>query len=175
MFSSLAFAKINLLLKVTGRRNDGYHILDSLVAFCEFGDRLEISLNDAQDEIITEGPFGKEIGDNNIIIKTLEKFRETTRWERPVRIRLEKEIPIGAGLGGGSSDAATTLRLLSQIPNSPPLTHKELFNMALELGADVPVCLHGKTTRMQGIGERLSLLQPLPKLPIVLVLSLIHI
>ena len=169
MFSSLAFAKINLLLKVTGRRNDGYHLLDSLVGFCEFGDRLEISLNEAQDEVITEGTFGKEIKDNNIIRKTLEKFRETTRWERPVRIRLEKEIPIGAGLGGGSSDAATTLRLLSQIPNSPPLTRKELFNIALELGADVPVCLHGKTTRMQGIGERLSLLQPLPKLPIVLV------
>ena len=169
MFSSLAFAKINLLLKVTGRRNDGYHLLDSLVGFCEFGDRLEISLNEARDEFITEGTFGNEIGDNNIIRRTLEKFRETTRWERPVRIRLEKEIPIGAGLGGGSSDAATTLRLLSQIPNSPPLTHKELFNMALELGADVPVCLHGKTTRMQGIGERLSLLRPLPKLPIVLV------
>jgi len=154
---------------VTGRRNDGYHLLDSLVGFCEFGDRLEISLNEARDEIITEGTFGGEIGDNNIIRKTLEKFRETTKWEQPVRIRLEKEIPIGAGLGGGSSDAATTLRLLSQIPNSPPLTHKELFNMALELGADVPVCLHGKTTRMQGIGERLSLLQPPPKLPIVLV------
>ena len=169
MFSSLAFAKINLLLKVTGRRNDGYHLLDSLVGFCEFGDRLEISLNEARDEFITEGTFGNEIGDNNIIRRTLEKFRETTRWERPVRIRLEKEIPIGAGLGGGSSDAATTLRLLSQIPNSPPLTRKELFNMALELGADVPVCLHRKTTRMQGIGERLSLLQPLPKLPIVLV------
>ena len=169
MFSSLAFAKINLLLKVTGRRNDGYHLLDSLVGFCEFGDRLEISLNEAQDEIITEGTFGREIDENNIIKKTLEKFRETTNWEQPVRIRLEKEIPIGAGLGGGSSDAATTLRLLSQIPNSPPLTRKELFNMALELGADVPVCLHGKTTRMQGIGERLSLLQPLPKLPIVLV------
>ena len=169
MFSSLAFAKINLLLKVTGRRNDGYHLLDSLVGFCEFGDRLEISLNEAQDEIITEGTFGKEIGDKNIIRKTLEKFRETTRWELPVRIRLEKEIPIGAGLGGGSSDAAATLRLLSQIPNSPPLTRKELFNMALELGADVPVCLHRKTTRVQGIGERLSLLQPLPKLPIVLV------
>ena len=124
MFSSLAFAKINLLLKVTGRRNDGYHLLDSLVGFCEFGDRLEISLNEAQDEIITEGTFGEEIGENNIIKKTLEKFRETTRWERPVRIRLEKEIPIGAGLGGGSSDAATTLRLLSQIPNSPPLLAK---------------------------------------------------
>ena len=169
MFSSLAFAKINLLLKVTGRRSDGYHLLDSLVGFCEIGDRLEISLNEARDEIITEGTFGKEIGEHNIIRKTLEKFRETTRWERPVRIRLEKEIPIGAGLGGGSSDAATTLRLLSQIPNSPPLTRKELFNMALELGADVPVCLHGKTTRVQGIGERLSQLQPLPKLPIVLV------
>ena len=169
MFSSLAFAKINLLLKVTGRRNDGYHLLDSLVGFCEFGDRLEISLNEAQDDIITEGTFGKEIGDNNIIRKTLKKFRETTNWDQPVKIRLEKEIPIGAGLGGGSSDAATTLRLLSQITNSPPLTRKELFNMALELGADIPVCLHGKTTRMQGIGERLSILQPLPKLPIVLV------
>ena len=169
MFSSLAFAKINLLLKVTGRRNDGYHLLDSLVGFCEFGDRLEISLNEAQDEIITEGTFGREIGENNIIKKTLEKFRETTNWEQPVRIRLEKEIPIGAGLGGGSSDAATTLRLLSQIPNSPPLTRKELFNMALELGADVPVCLHRKTTRMQGIGEKLALLPPLPELPILLV------
>ena len=169
MFSSLAFAKINLLLKVTGRRNDGYHLLDSLVGFCEFGDRLEISLNEAQDEIITEGTFGREIDENNIIKKTLEKFRETTNWEQPVRIRLEKEIPIGAGLGGGSSDAATTLRLLSQIPNSPPLTRKELFNMALELGADVPVCLHRKTTRMQGIGEKLALLPPLPELPILLV------
>tara|TARA_A100001037_G_scaffold184581_1_gene165464 strand:- start:868 stop:1731 length:864 start_codon:yes stop_codon:yes gene_type:complete len=169
VFSSLAFAKINLLLKVTGRRNDGYHLLDSLVGFCEFGDRLEISLNEAQDEIITEGTFGREIGENNIIKKTLEKFRETTNWEQPVRIRLEKEIPIGAGLGGGSSDAATTLRLLSQIPNSPPLTRKELFNMALELGADVPVCLHRKTTRMQGIGEKLALLPPLPELPILLV------
>ena len=87
MFSSLAFAKINLLLKVTGRRNDGYHLLDSLVAFCEFGDRLEISLNEAQDEIITEGTFGREIDENNIIKKTLEKFRETTNWEQPVRIR----------------------------------------------------------------------------------------
>jgi 4-diphosphocytidyl-2-C-methyl-D-erythritol kinase len=169
VFSSLAFAKINLLLKVTGRRNDGYHLLDSLVGFCEFGDRLEISLNEAQDEIITEGTFGREIDENNIIKKTLEKFRETTNWEQPVRIRLEKEIPIGAGLGGGSSDAATTLRLLSQIPNSPPLTRKELFNMALELGADVPVCLHRKTTRMQGIGEKLALLPPLPELPILLV------
>ena len=169
MFSSLAFAKINLLLKVTGRRNDGYHLLDSLVGFCEFGDRLEISLNEAQDEIITEGTFGREIDENNIIKKTLEKFRETTNWEQPVRIRLEKEIPIGAGLGGGSSDAATTLRLLSQIPSSPPLTRKELFNMALELGADVPVCLHRKTTRMQGIGEKLALLPPLPELPILLV------
>tara|TARA_B100000674_G_scaffold427079_1_gene381644 strand:- start:1648 stop:2511 length:864 start_codon:yes stop_codon:yes gene_type:complete len=169
VFSSLAFAKINLLLKVTGRRNDGYHLLDSLVGFCEFGDRLEISLNEAQDEIITEGTFGREIDENNIIKKTLEKFRETTNWEQPVRIRLEKEIPIGAGLGGGSSDAATTLRLLSQIPNSPPLTRKELFNMAIELGADVPVCLHRKTTRMQGIGEKLALLPPLPELPILLV------
>ncbi len=169
MFSSLAFAKINLLLKVTGRRNDGYHLLDSLVGFCKFGDRLEISLNEAQDEIITEGTFGREIDENNIIKKTLEKFRETTNWEQPVRIRLEKEIPIGAGLGGGSSDAATTLRLLSQIPNSPPLTRKELFNMAIELGADVPVCLHRKTTRMQGIGEKLALLPPLPELPILLV------
>ena len=154
---------------MTGRRNDGYHLLDSLVGFCEFGDRLEISLNEAQDEIITEGTFGREIDENNIIKKTLEKFRETTNWEQPVRIRLEKEIPIGAGLGGGSSDAATTLRLLSQIPNSPFLTRKELFNMALELGADVPVCLHRKTTRMQGIGEKLALLPPLPELPILLV------
>lgn len=154
---------------MTGRREDGYHILDSLVGFCEFGDRLEISLNEARDEIITEGTFGRKIGGNNIIRKTLEKFRETTRWEQPVRIRLEKEIPIGAGLGGGSADAATTLRLLTQIPNCPSLTGKELFKIALDLGADVPVCLQGKTARMQGIGDKLNILQPFPKLPIVLV------
>ena len=169
MLSSLACAKINLLLRVTGRRKDGYHLLDSLVGFCEFGDRLEISSNEARDEIITEGTFGREIGDNNIIRKTLEKFRETTQWEQPVKIRLEKEIPIGAGLGGGSSDAATTLKLLTQIPNSPSLTGKELFKIALDLGADVPICLQRKTARMQGIGERLNILQPFPKLPIVLV------
>ena len=154
---------------MTGRRKDGYHLLDSLVGFCEFGDRLEISSNAARDEIITEGTFGREIGDNNIIRKTLEKFRETTQWEQPVRIRLEKEIPIGAGLGGGSSDAATMLKLLTQIPNSPSLTGKELFKIALDLGADVPICLQRKTARMQGIGERLNILQPFPKLPIVLV------
>ena len=154
---------------MTGRRKDGYHLLDSLVGFCEFGDRLEISSNEARDEIITEGTFGREIGDNNIIRKTLEKFRETTQWEQPVRIRLEKEIPIGAGLGGGSADAATTLRLLTQIPNCPSLTGKELFKIALDLGADVPICLQRKTVRMQGIGERLNILQPFPKLPIVLV------
>ena len=156
-------------MRVTGRRKDGYHLLDSLVGFCEFGDRLEISSNETRDEIITAGTFGREIGDNNIIRKTLEKFRETTQWEQPVRIRLEKEIPIGAGLGGGSSDAAATLRLLTQIPNSPSLTGKELSKIALDLGADVPVCLQGKTGRMQGIGERLNILQPFPKLPIVLV------
>ena len=169
MLSSLAFAKINLLLRVTGRRKDGYHLLDSLVGFCEFGDRLEISLNRTRDEIIVEGPFGEEIGDTNIIKKTLEKFRKITQWEQPFKIRLEKEIPIGAGLGGGSSDAATTLKLLTKIPNSPSITRVELFEIASKLGADVPVCLHGKTTRMQGIGGKLKILQPLPRLPIVLV------
>ena len=67
MLSSLAFAKINLLLRVTGRRKDGYHLLDSLVGFCEFGDRLEISLNRTRDEIIVEGPFGEEVGDLSLI------------------------------------------------------------------------------------------------------------
>ena len=122
MFSSSAFAKINLLLKVTGRRNDGYHLLDSLVSFCEFGDRLEISLNEARDEIITEGTFGKEIGDNNII-KNIRKISRNDQMGTACKDTIRKEIPIGAGLGG-SSDAATTLRLLSQIPNSPPLLTK---------------------------------------------------
>ena len=94
MFSSLAFAKINLLLKVTGRRNDGYHLLDSLVAFCEFGDRLEISLNDAQDEIITEGPFGKEIGDNNLKANsyTLCLFRGLIRKNQKLIEHLIKNV-----------------------------------------------------------------------------------
>ena len=169
LFTSLACIKINLLLRVTGRRKDGYHLLDSLVAFCELGDRLELSLNDRCDELVVEGTFCNEIGEDNIVRRTLKKFREATGWCQPVKIRLKKEIPVGAGLGGGSSDAATTLKLLTQIPDTPPLSRAEIFKIALDLGADVPACLLGKTSRMQGIGEKLRTLDPLPKLPILLV------
>ena len=169
LFTSLACIKINLLLKVTGRRKDGYHLLDSLVTFCELGDRLELSLSDHYDELIVEGTFRNEIGEDNIVRRTLKKFREATGWRQPVKIRLEKEIPVGAGLGGGSSDAAATLKLLTQIPETPPLSRAEIFKIALDLGADVPVCLLGQTARMQGIGEKLKTLDPLPKLPILLV------
>ena len=169
LFTSLACIKINLLLRVTGRRKDGYHLLDSLVTFCELGDTLELSLNDRYDELVVEGTFYNEIGEDNIVRRTLKKFREATGWCQPVKIRLKKEIPVGAGLGGGSSDAATTLKLLTQIPETPPLSRAEIFKIALDLGADVPACLLGKTARMQGIGEKLRTLDPLPKLPILLV------
>ncbi len=152
-----AAAKVNLFLHITGRRNDGYHTLESVVVFTAFGDRITID-HAAADEINITGPFAKILrddGDTNICASCLDGFRQAGGTFEPLRIMIEKNIPVGAGLGGGSADAAALLRYLNQHTLSP-LSPDALHQVALRLGADVPACLHMTPARMGGVGDIVS-------------------
>ena len=158
----LAPAKINLNLRITGRRADGYHLIDSLVIFANLTDRLTLTPA-PQDSITISGTMAQDLTQKTTSIhQARDAFRTATNWNQPLAITLEKNIPIGAGLGGGSADAAATLHAINQLtPN--PLTETTRTQIALTLGADVPALLTSdKTTmlRMQGIGE---IITPLPK------------
>ena len=149
-------AKVNLALHVTGRRGDGYHELDSLVAFTEFGDTVRVSLAD-KDEIVPTGPGVMSLMtmDRNIV----EDARDALRAASPsvdasVRIEVEKWIPVAAGLGGGSADAAATLRALNRLWELD-LSEQRLCEIGLSLGADVPMCVASRTAVARGIGEHL--------------------
>lgn len=145
-------AKINLTLHITGQRDDGYHLLDSIVAFADFGDELQL-VEGPQMLLDVSGPFatGVPLDQRNLVWQAAE----LAGWSG--RISLEKHLPHAAGIGGGSSDAATVLRLVGG--HVPPTA-------ALALGADVPVCLQGQGARMRGIGEVVepAMLPPLPAL-----------
>jgi len=142
---------------VTGRRRDGYHLLDSLVVFADVGDRLEVALAASSSLTIT-GPRGAGLptGPENLCLKAADFFGASAA------ITLEKHLPAEAGIGGGSSDAAAVLRALSELTGQPIPEGPE------RLGADVPVCLVAHATRMQGIGEVLSPVTALPPLHAVL-------
>ena len=167
-----AFAKINLALHVTGRRLDGYHELDSVVAFAKVCDVL--TLQQAEETSLgLSGPFARDLEDASSN-SVLAAWHELARHEKlkPVKFHLEKNLPIASGIGGGSADAAAALRGLIKLFNLKIPTH-DLTAIALKLGADVPVCLASKTCRMQGIGETLSpIATQLPK-AIVLVNPLV--
>lgn len=155
-------AKVNLTLHITGRRDDGYHLLDSLVVFADVGDQIEVS--PARDLSLTvEGPFkaGIPTDDSNIIVKAAMALQHARKCDQGATIKLTKALPHPAGIGGGSSDAATTLKLLAKLWQVEPLSPKHPY--ALALGSDVPVCLSGPAPmRMAGIGD---LLAPAPALP----------
>ena len=162
MLSGFAPAKINLTLHVTGKRDDGYHLLDSLVVFAGVGDKIEVSLsNDLT--LAVEGPFkaGIPTDDSNIIIKAAMALLHARGAAHGAAIKLTKSLPHPAGIGGGSSDAALTLALLAELWGLPPLKPDHPFCAAL--GADVPVCMNAPhPMRMGGIGD---LLTPAPNLP----------
>ena len=146
-------AKVNLTLNVTGNRCDQYHNLDSLVLFVELADTLEITPSDRDSFSITPS-------EQNIITKTLNAYRQETSWSEPLAITLNKNIPIAAGLGGGSSDAAATLNMLNNLCPRP-IPSDAMLRIAQKLGADVPLCLQPQQQshslwRMQGIGEVLE-------------------
>ncbi|SHJ27715.1 4-diphosphocytidyl-2-C-methyl-D-erythritol kinase [Aureimonas altamirensis DSM 21988] len=165
-----AHAKINLALHVVGKRADGYHLLDSLVAFADVGDRLTLTPADA-DALHLSGPFGPGLeGHDNIVARALALARRVAAARGhtigPLSIELEKNLPVASGIGGGSADAAAVLRAL--MPGLPRAAQDDLVAAALGLGADVPMCLDGRALVARGIGEMLSPLPQFPALPMVL-------
>jgi 4-diphosphocytidyl-2-C-methyl-D-erythritol kinase len=151
----IARAKVNLALHVLGRRADGYHELDSIVAFADFGDRLTLRVS-GKTRLTVTGPFARDVpmGADNLVLRAHHLLSEPFNLP-PVAFSLEKNLPVASGIGGGSADAAAALRgLLRLVGKSVAST---LINdIALKLGADVPVCLNGKAVRMQGVGETLT-------------------
>lgn len=156
-------AKINLALHVLGRRGDGYHDLDSIVAFASIGDRLRLARSEAF-ALEIEGPFAPSVpqGSANIVFKAFGALAAHLAAKRialaPVHMRLQKNLPMAAGIGGGSADAAAALRGLVKL-QAVPVSDAELAAVAGSIGADVPVCLASRLCRMRGTGDRID---PLP-------------
>ena len=169
-FSSDAPAKLNLYLHVTGRRDDGYHELDSLIAFAAPFDR--VSAAPAKEFILhLSGPFAPNLNSadgQKLVEKAARRLAELANIKPAARITLDKQLPIAAGIGGGSSDAAATLRVLTSLWGLK-INSNDLQALALSLGADVPMCLHGRTCFAGGVGEFLDAAPALPECALVLV------
>ena len=156
MITIVAPAKINLFLSICGKTDDGYHLLDSAVVFTHFGDHLTIEpAHEDQLAIIGEFASGLANADDNLVMTALIGFRAAGGVIGGLSITLEKNIPVGAGLGGGSADAAAFLRAVNAL-SSMPLGKDALYHLAASLGADVPVCLAGGCQRIAGIGETMT-------------------
>lgn len=162
-------AKINLTLHVTGRRADGYHVLESLVAFSRSGDTLALVPGDRL-ELAVAGPTAPAAGDPNanLVVKAAHNLAERVEGLKLGAFRLVKNLPVAAGIGGGSSDAAAALRLLAR-HNDLALDDPRLHDAAVATGADVPVCVSAKARMMRGIGETLGPVVDLPPLPVLIV------
>ena len=162
-------AKINLYLHVTARRDDGFHLLDSLVAFADIHDTLTLSPA-AGLSLEIDGPFaaGLKADADNLVMKAAAGLADITGGRKGARIRLSKRLPVAAGIGGGSADAAAGLKGLMALWNVDP-GEAPLQALALSLGADVPVCLDGRAAFMSGIGEHIQPSPALPECPVVLV------
>jgi 4-diphosphocytidyl-2-C-methyl-D-erythritol kinase len=153
-------AKVNLSLKVTGRRADGYHLIDSRVVFAGVGD--ELSLDPLQPLALTiSGPFGAGLAaePDNLILKAARLFAETMPGARAGGFHLVKRLPVASGIGGGTADGAAAIRLLARL-NDIPLVDPRLHEVAARLGADGPVCLASRGRMMGGIGEVLGPMLP---------------
>ncbi len=149
--SEIAQAKINLCLHVTGLRTDGYHLLDSIVVFADIGDIITVKPSDAF-TLEIDGFFADDLGsdDDNLVMQAAQLFSDNCEG---AAITLTKNLPVASGIGGGSADAAATIRAMAR------MTGAALPDDAgLSLGADVPVCLQSKSCQMKGIGEQIKLL-----------------
>lgn len=167
-YRQLAAAKLNLTLAVLGRRTDGYHELESLVAFADVGDEVTLD-TDAAVEVETCGPFAASIAGVNLVAVTLQRVAQAAPGARLGRVTLDKRLPVAAGIGGGSADAAAVLRGLRAA--NPDLADEiDWAAVALGLGADVPVCLTATAAWMRGVGERVEpIAGGLPALDVVIV------
>ncbi len=158
-------AKINLFLHVTGRRPDGYHLLDSLAVVADVHDRIEALPSDTL-SLTIDGPFGHALTEepDNLVLRAARALADATGARAGAALRLTKMLPVASGIGGGSADAAATLRALAtlwgvDVPGALPAS----------LGADVPVCMASRACRMQGIGEILAQAPAMPPCGLVLV------
>ncbi len=165
----LAPAKVNLTLRVIGRRADGYHDIESLVVFAALGDELAFAPGRTL-KLSVSGPTARAAGGlaDNLVLKAARALAERVEGLKTGGFTLAKRLPVAAGLGGGSSDAAAALRLLARA-NRIALGDPRLHEAARATGADVPVCLDPRPRVMRGIGEILSAPLELPRLPAVLV------
>ena len=163
-------AKVNLALHVTGRREDGYHLIDTLAVFTRFGDRLELSPAE-EDSFGVRGRYAAAVplDGQNLVLRARDGLR-AGHGDRagPVAIMLEKNLPPASGIGGGSSDAAATLIALNTLWGVG-LSNAVLREVGCTLGADVPMCLVGRPLRATGIGEAITPLTGLPSIPLLLV------
>jgi 4-diphosphocytidyl-2-C-methyl-D-erythritol kinase len=168
-------AKVNLALHVTGQRSNGYHDLESLVVFAGISDELRATPAN-EDQLILKGPFGPSLttGQSNLVLKAISAFRQ----EMPdagghgVQVELMKNLPVAAGIGGGSADAAAALRLMARL-SKQPITPNRLAELAQNLGADVPVCLLSQACLVRGIGEVIAPFEHFPNCHLVLVNPLV--
>ena len=169
MLKTIARAKINLTLRILGKNDTGFHLIESLTAFSDFGDEVEIFTNSSCDQLEISGPFAKDLEGDNIVVKALKYFRKETVWTQPVTIKIFKQIPVAAGLGGGSADAACVLKMLNLLAPKERINEEKMGEIGLNLGSDVPACLSGKVLKMGGRGEKLSIIGRIPSMPILLV------
>jgi len=162
-------AKVNLYLHVTGRRADGYHLLDSLVVFTALSDELELNLAEGM-SLSVRGAFAENTGplDDNLVLRAARALAGAAKVDRGMAAGLTKNIPAAAGLGGGSADAAAVLRGLMRLWDIPP-DAVDLPAIALELGADIPVCLAGRPSFVGGVGEKIESAPALPAAGLLLV------
>lgn len=162
-----AYAKINLVLAVTARRTDGYHELQTIYQNLTLHDTLQLT-SLAEDKIIlTCDDPSLPVGPDNLVWRAAERLKRFFRISRGVHIKLQKRIPVAAGLAGGSSDAAAVLRGLVRLWHLPQ-EKEELVQLAAELGSDVPYCLFGGTALGTGRGEKITTLAPCPHFYVVL-------
>lgn len=178
--SRIAHAKINLALHVTGRRADGFHLLDTLVVFARYGDRISLHPNPGQKSLVSleiVGPFSNSLANNveNLVVKAatcfLEALPQHDRDVTPVRIVLEKNLPVASGIGGGSADGAATLLALAKYWNR----EIDLVSVARKLGADFAMCLQSRPLRARGIGDEITLLHMKEPLALLLVNPLLSV
>lgn len=165
----LARAKVNLWLKIVGRRADGYHLLESLIAFADLADVIEAVPSDGL-SLHVDGPQSAALSaeTDNLVLKAARLLAGRAGVSPRAALSLTKNIPVAAGLGGGSADAAAALGALVELWRIA-LPVEEMFDLAGSLGADVPMCLAGRTALASGVGERLAPTPPLPACAVLLV------
>ena len=162
-------AKINLYFHITGRHKDGYHLVDSLIGFTTLGDELTIRALEPLD-IVSNGPFaeGMPPPHKNLVYRAVQLLAQNASNQARAHVTITKNLPVAAGIGGGSSDAAAAIKALSALWNMPHST-VDLYELGLTLGSDVPACLKARTTYARGIGEVLDDAPILPETGILLV------